>query len=90
MSQDDSPTSRDLTAVALVSATLLMTELANPGGASSLLQARAVETVIGAACGLAVVYVFRSREERIADTQALPLIRQATGMMPRVPTRDED
>lgn len=69
---------------------LLMTELANPGGASSLLQARAVETVIGAACGLAVVYVFRSREERIADTQALPLIRQATGMMPRVPTRDED
>ncbi|MDO4918134.1 MAG: FUSC family protein [Kocuria sp.] len=59
---------------------LLMTQLAAPSGEyTSLLQARALETVIGAACGLAVVYVFRSREERIADTQAVPLIRQATG-----------
>ena len=64
---------------------LLMTELANPGGASSLLQARALETVIGAACGLAVVYFFRTREERIEDTRAVPLIRQATGSQPRVP-----
>ena len=55
---------------------LLMTQLAAPSGAySSLLQARALETVIGAACGLAVVYVFRSREERIADTRALPVVR---------------
>ncbi|CAL8899779.1 FUSC family protein [Kocuria varians] len=78
-------------AVALLFVTplaLLMTELASPGQASSLLQARAVETVIGAACGLAVVYVFRSREERIADTRAVPLIRQATGMLPRVPERE--
>lgn len=56
---------------------LLMTELASPGGTSSLLQARALETVIGAACGLAVVYIFRSRSERAADTQAIPLMRQA-------------
>ncbi|WP_262925689.1 hypothetical protein [Kocuria atrinae] len=33
--------------------------------------------MIGALCGLAVVYIFRSRSEREADTRAVPLIRQA-------------
>lgn len=63
---------------------LLMTQLAHPVETVSLLQARAMETVIGAVCGLAVVYIFRSRSEREADTRAVPLIRQATnGEEPR-------
>lgn len=56
---------------------LLMSQLAHPVPAQPLLQARAVDTVIGALCGLAVVYVLRSRSERVADTQAVPLIRLA-------------
>lgn len=43
---------------------LLMTQLAAPSAAGELLQARAVETVIGALCGLAVVYLTRSAEDR--------------------------
>lgn len=56
---------------------LLMTQLAHPVDTNTLLQARAVETVIGAVCGLAVVYLFRSRSERRAETEGLPLIRGA-------------
>ena len=63
---------------------LLMTQLAHPVETLSLLQARAVETVIGVVCGLVVVYFFRSRSERVADTRAVPLIRQAAnGEEPR-------
>lgn len=43
---------------------LLMSQLAHRVEPGDLLQARAVETVIGAVCGLAVVYLSRSREER--------------------------
>jgi hypothetical protein len=43
---------------------LLMTQLAAPGAAGELLQARAVETVIGALCGPAVVHLTRSAAER--------------------------
>ncbi|MUN64533.1 FUSC family protein [Kocuria sediminis] len=43
---------------------LLMTQLAAPGAPGHLLQARAVETVIGALCGLAVVLLTRTAEER--------------------------
>ena len=56
---------------------LLMTQLVHSTEATTLLQARAVETVIGAACGLAVVYIFRSRSERRAETESLPRIRRA-------------
>lgn len=56
---------------------LLMTQLAHPVEVVSLLEARAVETVLGALCGLAVVYFWRTREERAADTAAVPTIRQA-------------
>ena len=56
---------------------LLMTQLAHPVDTDALLQARAVETVIGAVCGPAVVYVLRTRQERRQDTEALPLIRRA-------------
>lgn len=56
---------------------LLMTQLAHPVEVVSLLEARAVETVLGALCGLAVVYLWRTREERAADTAAVPMIRQA-------------
>ncbi|MGX5358466.1 FUSC family protein [Kocuria sp. KH4] len=43
---------------------LLMTQLAAPGAPGHLLQARAVETVIGVLCGLAVVLLTRGAEER--------------------------
>ena len=56
---------------------LLMTQLAHRTETAPLLQSRAVETVLGAACGLAVVYLFRSRTERRAETEGLPLLRRA-------------
>lgn len=43
---------------------LLMTQLAHPAPAGELLQARAVETVIGVLCGLAVVHLTRTAQER--------------------------
>ncbi|WP_188534827.1 FUSC family protein [Kocuria dechangensis] len=43
---------------------LLMTQLAAPSAPGELLQARAVETVTGAVCGLAVVHLTRSAAER--------------------------
>ncbi|NHU86173.1 FUSC family protein [Kocuria sp. JC486] len=56
---------------------LLMTQLVHPLPAADLLQARAVETVVGAAAGLLVVYLWRNEKERRADTQALPVLRRA-------------
>lgn len=53
---------------------LLMTQLAHPVPAAPLLQARAVETVLGALCGMVVIYFWRNSEERRADTQAMPRI----------------
>lgn len=53
---------------------LLMTQLSHFTNPAELLQARAVETVVGSVCGLMIVYLFRSRAERVADTQAMPLI----------------
>ena len=44
------------------------------GIAAPLLQARAVETVLGALCGMVVIYFWRNSEERRADTQAMPRI----------------
>lgn len=58
---------------------LLMTQLAHPVASDSLLRARAVETVIGALCGLAVVYVLRTRRERRADTDGVPPVHRAAG-----------
>ncbi|ADV66025.1 FUSC family protein [Deinococcus maricopensis] len=43
---------------------LLMTQLAHPSGTWGLLASRTVETVVGAAIGLGVVWVVRSAEER--------------------------
>lgn len=56
---------------------LLMTQLAHPVPAVPLLEARAVETVLGALCGMAVIWLWRNSEERRADTQAMPMIRRA-------------
>lgn len=53
---------------------LLMTQLAHPVPATPLLEARAVETVLGALCGMLVIYFWRSSEERRADTQAMPMV----------------
>lgn len=58
---------------------LLMTQLAHPVPAAPLLEARAVETVLGALCGMAVIWLWRSSEERRADTQAMPVIMQGDG-----------
>ncbi|WP_144790957.1 FUSC family protein [Kocuria palustris] len=55
---------------------LLMTQLAHPVPSAPLLEARAVETVVGALCGMLVIYFWRSDEERRADTQAMPVILQ--------------
>lgn len=56
---------------------LLMTQLAHPVDGEALLQARAVETVIGSVCGLAVVWLFRTRQQRREDTETLPRVRRA-------------
>ncbi|MEX5293846.1 FUSC family protein [Kocuria sp. CPCC 205268] len=58
---------------------LLMTQLAHPVATGTLLQARAVETVIGAACGLVVVLVLRTRREREADRAARAVLLRAGG-----------
>lgn len=65
-------------AVALLFVTplaLLMTQLAAPSDPAGLLQDRAVETVAGAAVGMAVVYLWRSRAERRADDEVRDRIR---------------
>ncbi|WP_462418234.1 FUSC family protein [Kytococcus sp. Marseille-QA3725] len=56
---------------------LLMSQLAMPTDGSELLSARALETVVGALCGMAVVYVWRTRSERRADDEALVRLRRA-------------
>ncbi|MCP3425806.1 FUSC family protein [Rothia sp. AR01] len=54
---------------------LLMLQLAHPTSTQEILTARMAETAIGAAVGLALVLLFRTTEEREADTRALPILR---------------
>ena len=55
---------------------LLMLQLAHPASTQEILTARMAETAIGAAVGLGLVLIFRTRREREADTRALPILRR--------------
>ncbi|MFC0358934.1 FUSC family protein [Kytococcus schroeteri] len=56
---------------------LLMIQLSHPTDSSDLLQARAVETVIGALVGMLVVYLWRTAAERRADQAVADRMRRA-------------
>ncbi|PKZ40885.1 FUSC family protein [Kytococcus schroeteri] len=57
---------------------LLMIQLSHPTDTSDLLQARAIETVIGALCGMVVVYLWRTAAERRADRAVMAMLRRAS------------
>lgn len=54
---------------------LLMLQLGHPSSPTEILTARMAETAIGGAVVFVFVLLWRTREEKSADTQALPILR---------------